>query len=63
MSRDDPARTSGSDSTLLLKPALLVVGTVVAAVVLVFALNGVLAYLGVGAVGRRRTQPRWRGSS
>jgi len=51
MSREDSTRPSGGDSTLLLKPALLVVGTVVAAVVLVFALNGVLAYLGVGAVG------------
>jgi len=42
---------SQGDSTLLLKPALLLVGTVVAAVVVVFALNGLLAYLGVGAVG------------
>jgi thiosulfate dehydrogenase len=51
MSREDSNRPSGGDSTLLLKPALGVVGIVVAAVVLVFALNGVLAYLGVGAIG------------
>ena len=42
---------SQGDSTLLLKPALLLVGTVVAAIVVVFAINGVLAYLGTGAVG------------
>ncbi|RMB18163.1 c-type cytochrome [Haloplanus aerogenes] len=42
---------SQGDSTLLLKPALLLAGTVFAAIILVFALNGVLAYLGTGAVG------------
>jgi len=42
---------SQGDSTLLLKPALLLVGTVIAAIIVVFAINGLLAYLGVGAVG------------
>ncbi|MFC7174382.1 hypothetical protein ACFQL0_15605 [Haloplanus litoreus] len=42
---------SQGESNVLLKPALLLVGTVIAAVVVVFALNGVLAYLGIGAVG------------
>jgi thiosulfate dehydrogenase len=42
---------SQGDSTLLLKPALLLVGTVFAAIIVVFAINGLLAYLGVGAVG------------
>jgi len=42
---------SQGDSTLLLKPAVLLVGTVIAAVVVVFAVNGLIAYLGIGAVG------------
>ena len=39
---------SRGDSTLLLKPALLVFGTLFAAIIIVFAINGVLAMAGGG---------------
>jgi thiosulfate dehydrogenase len=46
---------SRGDSSPLLKPALLLFGTVIAAIVVVFAINGVLAYLGAGAIGPAAT--------
>ena len=47
---------SQGESNVWLKPGLLLVGTVLGAVVVVFALNGVLAYLGMDAVGPERPQ-------
>ena len=46
---------SQGDSTLLLKPALLVVSAVVMAVVVTLAVNGLLAFSGGGFVGQQPT--------
>src|SRR6056297_2427548 len=44
---------SQRDSTLLLKPALLVMGAIVMAVVVTLAVNGLLAFTGFGFVGQQ----------
>lgn len=46
---------SERDSTLLLKPALLIVGVAVMAVVVTLAINGLLAMMGGGFVGEQPT--------
>lgn len=46
---------SQRDSTLVLKPALLVIGVAVMAVVVTLAVNGLLAFMGGGFVGEQPT--------
>ncbi|EMA46875.1 class I cytochrome c [Halococcus morrhuae DSM 1307] len=42
---------SNGDSTLLLKPTLLVIGAIIGALVIALAANGLLAFLGGGGIG------------